>query len=112
MLVNLVRNCIDAIDAIAPTHRRFQPSVQVRAYIQDDNLVIDVTDNGNGIPAPQLDKVFSPGFSTKPSGTGLGLHSAANYVIGSGGRIEAQSNGPGQGTTIRSSWPLKAMLPT
>ena len=41
------------------------------------------------------------GHTTKDGGTGLGLHSSANFVIGSGGTIQALSAGLGTGTTIR-----------
>ena len=45
--------------------------------------------------------IFSAGYTTKDGGSGLGLHSVANFVIGSGGSIEALSDGHGTGTTIR-----------
>ena len=112
MLVNLVRNCIDAIDALAEADGPgVHPAVGIDSYIEDDHLFVDVTDNGIGIEPENLNSVFRPGFTTKISGNGLGLHSAANYVIGSGGRITALSEGRGLGTTIRSWWPLQAMLP-
>ena len=112
MLVNLVRNCIDAIDALEGTNGAGgRPEVGIDSYVEDDHLYVDVTDNGIGIEPTNLDDIFRPGFTTKASGNGLGLHSAANYVMGSGGRITALSEGVGQGTTIRSWWPLPAMLP-
>ena len=112
MLVNLVRNGIEAIDALAEAGApNSRPAVAISGYVQDEHLVIDVTDNGIGIDPEHIKKVFTPGFTTKKTGTGLGLHSAANYVIGSGGKTRALSKGRGQGTTIRSWWPLRAMLP-
>ena len=112
MLVNLVRNAIDAINSRAVANGAdFRPAVRIDGYVEDDHLMVDVTDNGVGIDSALLDQVFAPGFTTKKGGNGLGLHSAANYVIDSGGRIEAISDGPGQGATIRSGWPLQTMLP-
>ncbi len=109
MLVNLVGNCIDAIDARAAVGGSgFRGAVRIAGYVADEQFFLDVTDNGIGIDAAHLEKVFTPGFTTKKGGTGLGLHSAANYVMGSGGSIRALSEGPNTGTTIRSSWPVGA----
>ena len=47
-------------------------------------------------------------METKESGTGLGLHSAANFVVGSGGTIEPLSEGIGRGTTMRVRAPAVA----
>ena len=60
-----------------------------------------MTDSGIGLEPERLRTIFSPGYTTKAEGSGLGLHSAANYVIGSGGSIEALSDGIGRGTTMR-----------
>lgn len=46
-------------------------------------------------------EIFTAGYTTKESGTGLGLHSAANFVVGSGGTIEPLSEGVGRGATMR-----------
>ena len=48
-----------------------------------------------------MERIFDPFYTTKAEGSGLGLHSAANYVIGTGGSIEALSDGIGRGTTMR-----------
>ena len=45
--------------------------------------------------------MFNAGYTTKKEGTGLGLHSAANFVIGSGGTIQPFSDGIGHGATLR-----------
>ena len=102
MLVNLVKNSIEAIDE----HNRSgglneTPRISVRAYVSEDFLCLDVTDNGIGIAPENLKLIFTAGYTTKESGTGLGLHSSANFVIGSGGQIYPVSEGIGKGTTIR-----------
>ena len=105
MLVNLVKNAIEAIDALAAAGggaaASGPPRVRIACYPRDEFLVIDVTDNGIGIGEQRHRLIFTAGYSTKESGSGLGLHSAANFVIGSGGRIQAMSDGHGTGTTIR-----------
>ncbi len=105
MLVNLVRNAMEAIaERLArPGHPggSWRPRVRLVAYRTERYLVIDVIDNGVGIEPSRLRSVFSAGYTTKKNRTGLGLHSAANFVIGSGGSIQPLSAGIGHGTTMR-----------
>ena len=54
-------------------------------------------------------KFFAAGYTTKESGSGLGLHSAANFVVGSGGRIDLSSEGVGKGATARVMLRLSAL---
>ena len=104
MLVNLIRNSIEAIDERRRVEgRRIEPFVRIACCSRDGHLVIDVVDNGIGIPPDRFKSIFSPGYTTKARGSGLGLHSTANFVIGMGGRIEPISDGVGTGTTMRVS---------
>ena len=101
MLVNLIKNSIEAIDEFAKSGELTEvPRIEIRAYIDDEFLCIDITDTGIGIPPEGISKIFSAGFTTKEGGSGLGLHSSANFVISSGGKIQAFSDGKGKGTTI------------
>ena len=102
MLVNITKNAIEAIDELAESgESRGVPCIQFRAYIDGDFFCLDVTDSGIGIAPEHINKVFSAGFTTKERGNGLGLHSSANFVISSGGKIQAFSEDKGKGTTIR-----------
>ena len=102
MLVNLIKNAIEAIDELAESGELNEaPRIQVRGYVDGDFLSLDVVDNGIGIDPEDTDKIFSAGFTTKEQGSGLGLHSSANFVISSGGQIQAFSQGKGKGTTLR-----------
>lgn len=56
--------------------------------------VIEIADSGSGIPADQRAQIFQPFYSTKPTGTGLGLAVAENIVRGHGGRISVESAAP------------------
>ncbi len=110
MLVNLVKNSIEAIDELATLHGLLEkPHIRVVASTVNEHLVLDVIDNGIGIQNKDKRVLFTPGYTTKKSGSGLGLHSAANFVIASGGKIEPVSEGTGRGTTMRVTWPLTAV---
>ena len=110
MLINLVKNSIEAIDELATLHGLLEtPNIRIKASSAKGHLVLEVIDNGFGIRENDIGALFTPGFTTKKSGSGLGLHSAANFVIASGGRIEPVSEGAGKGTTMRVTWPISAV---
>ncbi len=112
MLINLIKNSIDAIDSrISAGRFRERPRIQIRAYPKSRFLHIDVTDNGIGIGEANPKIIFAAGYTTKKSGSGLGLHSAANFIIGSGGQIQPISAGIGQGTTMRVMLRLSSVCP-
>ena len=62
-------------------------------------MYLSIIDTGQGMAAEMLAKIFQPFFSTKPSGSGLGLPTARRIVEGHGGTIDVQSE-PGKGTKI------------
>ena len=102
MLVNLIKNSIEAIDDLARSGGlEAPPCIRIRSYVRQEFLVLDVIDNGIGIAEKHSRIIFNAGYTTKETGTGLGLHSAANFVVGSGGKIHPLSSGAGQGTTMR-----------
>ncbi|MYB63898.1 PAS domain S-box protein [Candidatus Poribacteria bacterium] len=101
MLVNIIKNSIEAIDESANLGKLYEtPRIQFRAFTDADFLCLDITDNGIGLDPEDVDKIFSAGFTTKAQGSGLGLHSSANFVISSGGQIRVISEGKGKGTTL------------
>ena len=102
MMVNLVKNSIEAIDEqVLAAAGAAERSISIKCYWENRFLVIEVIDSGIGIEDINHRRIFSAGYSTKNGGSGLGLHSAANFVIGSGGSIRALSDGAGKGTTMR-----------
>ena len=112
MLVNLTKNGMEAIDALVEAGGlNGEPRIRIRACVRDGLLVLEVTDNGVGVEADNPRILFTAGYSTKQGGSGLGLHSAANFIIGSGGRIHVLSDGFGKGTTVRVELRLSAVLP-
>ena len=114
MMVNLIKNALEAVDELAASGGLEEtPRIRIRAGVEGDFLQIDVSDNGIGIDMDQNgSRIFAAGFSTKENGSGLGLHSVANFVIGSGGRIHPFSDGIGKGATMRVLLRLSSILPT
>lgn len=72
---------------------------------QPPQVVVEVRDSGPGIAADDLEKIFSPFFSTKPQGTGLGLAIVRKVVDAHDGHIDAVS-APGRGATFRVTLPV------
>ena len=98
-LINLVRNAADAI-AGKTGH------VTLRTGRVGDRVVISVEDDGIGIPADVLPRLFDPFFSTKDTGSGLGLALTQQIVKDHGGDL-AVSSTVGRGTTFTVSVPAK-----
>ena len=106
-LVNVIKNSVEAMDEFEKSaERNAAPRIQIHSHILDDSLCIDITDNGIGIDPQDLQRIFSAGFTSKEYGSGLGLHSSANFIISSGGKIRASSDGKGKGATVRILLPL------
>lgn len=81
ILNNIVKNAIEAI----PEARMGE--IEISLYKEDNDAIIKVSDNGNGIPKAMQSKIFTPKFTTKNSGSGLGLAIAANMAESFNGRI-------------------------
>lgn len=94
VIENLCKNAIDAQD---------KPKEQIHIILQkEDKIVIEVIDNGKGIAKNQWKKIFSPGYTTKKRGWGLGLALVKRIVEEyHHGRIFVKSSTLGQGTTFR-----------
>lgn len=99
VFVNLIVNAAQAI----PEGKSETSEIRIVAFVDDAaRAVIEVHDNGQGIPAHLLDRVFDPFFTTKPvgTGTGLGLYICHNIISGMGGQIVVES-AEGRGTCVR-----------
>ena len=112
MVVNMIKNSMEAIEDLANAGGlKEAPYIQIHAYREGDFLHLDVRDNGIGIDMKDAKRIFAAGYTTKKMGSGLGLHSVANFVIGSGGQIRPLSDGVGQGTTMKIMLRLSAIMP-
>ena len=108
VLQNLVINASDAIRESGKARGSLKVEAQIVTDGERRQLLIRCTDNGIGIAAEHLERIFENGFSTKSKETnfGIGLHWCANAVSALGGRVWATSPGVGHGTSLHVLIPL------
>jgi signal transduction histidine kinase len=103
ILVNLVRNAKYACDESPNPDKR----MTLRVTKSDGHVKIAIIDNGIGIPAENLIRIFNHGFTTRKDGHGFGLHSAVLTAMELGGSLRVHSDGPGKGATFTLELPYK-----
>jgi nitrogen fixation/metabolism regulation signal transduction histidine kinase len=99
ILNNIVKNAIQSI----PQDKAGK--IDIRLYKAQNNAIISVEDNGEGIPTHLRSKIFTPKFTTKSSGSGLGLAIAKNMIESFNGHIYFDTE-VGKGTTFFIEIPL------
>jgi two-component system nitrogen regulation sensor histidine kinase NtrY len=85
VMINLITNSIHAVE------KSLQPHVVLRSYYQDKQTVIEIQDNGKGIPEKELSEIFVPFFTTKKDGSGIGLSLSKQIMSLHGGSIKVKS---------------------
>ena len=107
-LTNVIKNAVEAVTAI-PTQVESGGKVTVRLEKRADELMIEVTDNGIGLPKDQRERLLEPYMTTREKGTGLGLAIVAKIVEELAGRIELHDApdvaSGGHGALIRLVFP-------
>ncbi len=96
-LVNIVQNAFEAVQEGG--------AVNIESYRENSNLIIIVSDSGPGIPEESLSKIFNLYYTTKPTGSGLGLSIVNQIVTEHNGFIKVESN-KGEGTKFILQIPL------
>ncbi len=99
---NLLKNAIEA----APADRF--GIIEINYLITNKNALLTIKDNGNGIPENLREKIFEPNFTTKSSGTGLGLAFVKNSIENAGGKVWFETI-LGEGTTFYFSLPAASV---
>ena len=94
VLVNLVRNAMDALAETPPARRR----ITIRSTVRADDVDVSVRDTGTGLPAQVIDTLFTPFVTTKSHGLGIGLTIAQRIVVAHAGTIVAHENADGGAT--------------
>jgi C4-dicarboxylate-specific signal transduction histidine kinase len=98
VLINLLTNSLQAMEGIQ------HPEIELSAYKKENRLILQVSDNGKGIDADKLDKIFIPFYSTKAEGSGIGLPVSKQIMFSHGGSIKVNSQ-KGTGTSFLLQFP-------
>lgn len=93
VLINLVLNALEAVK------EKPEPRIVLSSLQENNKLFIKVADNGGGISAELLDKIFIPFFSTKKTGSGVGLSLCKQIMLLHKGNIQVQSR-EGEGSVF------------
>jgi two-component system, LuxR family, sensor kinase FixL len=107
VLLNLLLNASDAMQATPPGRRRLRLA---STALPDGTVQLTVADSGPGIARDALGKVFDPLFTTKKTGLGVGLSISRAIISQHGGKIEAINN-PAGGCTFRVRLPAHVEVP-
>lgn len=99
LFTNLLQNALQAV----PENKT--PRIDITEKIENNRVLVVVKDNGNGIPEAMQSKIFTPNFTTKTSGTGLGLAMCKGIVEQSHGRIWFET-AEGSGTSFFVELPV------
>jgi two-component system nitrogen regulation sensor histidine kinase NtrY len=93
VLINLIKNALEALSG------NNEPSIIMESYSINDRHIIQVKDNGRGIPADMMENIFIPFFTTKEGGSGIGLTFARQVMRLHHGSIRVNSES-GRGTVV------------
>jgi two-component system sensor histidine kinase DctS len=105
VLLNLTRNAIEAMQDVAPERRL----LRIVAAQEAGQVTVAVIDQGHGIAPEVAERLFSPFFSTKAEGMGMGLSICRTAIEFHGGTLTHADN-PGGGTIFKFALPGQAWL--
>lgn len=110
VFMNLVTNAVQATRL--PGRQPIDRVINVRSFLNENKICVEIQDNGNGIPAEIQEKIFEPFFTTKDvgEGTGLGLSIVAGIVGEHNGQLSFTSNA-NEGTTFLITLPADSKNP-
>jgi signal transduction histidine kinase len=103
ILINLISNAKAAMSNVEPP-REMTLGVRI---VDQTTLCVSVRDRGEGIAPENQARIFNHGFTTRKDGHGFGLHSCALAAVEMNGRLQVESDGPGQGALFTLEIPLE-----
>jgi predicted ATPase/signal transduction histidine kinase/tRNA A-37 threonylcarbamoyl transferase component Bud32 len=100
ILFNIIKNSRDALENFE------EKIIKIETFVNDNYVILSISDNGIGIEKENLEKIFKHGFTTKKNGHGFGLHTCANAMTEMNGKIVAFSEGKNKGATFKLFFPI------
>jgi PAS domain S-box-containing protein len=94
VFLNIIKNSLEAMPMDRPERK-----IQISLESADEKITLKITDNGDGFDEATRQRMFARGFTTKQSGTGLGLYNCRSIIESHVGSLEITSEGPGLGAT-------------
>ncbi|RFS15649.1 PAS domain-containing sensor histidine kinase [Emticicia sp. C21] len=85
VLINIIKNGVEAVE------NRLNPQIRIRTYEIDEQRIIEIADNGSGIEPEALEKIFIPFYTTKKTGSGIGLSLSRQIMQMHGGNLKVSS---------------------
>jgi two-component system nitrogen regulation sensor histidine kinase NtrY len=85
VLINIIKNAVESIE------NRLNPQIKIRTYERDEQKIIEIADNGSGIEPEALEKIFIPFYTTKKTGSGIGLSLSRQIMQMHGGNLKVSS---------------------
>ncbi len=85
VLINIIKNAVESVET------RLNPQIKIRTFERDEQKVIEISDNGSGIEPEALEKIFIPFYTTKKTGSGIGLSLSRQIMQMHGGNLKVSS---------------------
>jgi len=101
VILNVLKNSLESMEITAKNKK-----IDFRIFTESERLVVQIQDNGIGFDADTADKLFERGFTTKSSGTGIGLYNCKTIIESHSGTIQMLSDGLGSGSKTIITFPL------
>lgn len=103
VVLNLVRNGIEAMEELPDEFGMLEVTTR---RVELNTIEVTVVDNGCGLPKAEVERAFTPFFTTKPQGMGMGLSISRTIIKAHGGYLYLEANKHESGTTARFSLPV------
>ncbi|KAK3575765.1 hypothetical protein CHS0354_030097 [Potamilus streckersoni] len=94
VMINLITNAVSAIESITDKYPGEMGNIEIRLSCKDNNLLLDIADNGSGVTLPDPQQIFEPYVTTRKNGTGLGLAIVRRIIADHDGFIRFEHNTP------------------
>jgi nitrogen fixation/metabolism regulation signal transduction histidine kinase len=85
VLINIIKNAVESVE------NRLNPQIRIRTFEVDEQKIIEIADNGSGIEPEALEKIFIPFYTTKKTGSGIGLSLSRQIMQMHGGNLKVSS---------------------